>query len=200
MKASRSSSHQKPSFKGTRPKTALQIALESGQHSLAFLLLNYGYRLDLEQYAPLDMALQARRWDLFDLLLEWGADLKSADVYTVLNTYNVDLYERFRATGYNLTERHEMGAILGHGWIVTGPHIMILPTDVAQLDAYPTDWTKGGPWVMWKGTPYAHIMVPMTSMANPRQRRRPGRRPPTRSRPIAETVPPQEDVHDDVYR
>ena len=37
---------------------------------------------------------------------------------------------------------------------------MILPTDVSQFDAYPTDWTKGGPWVMWKGTPYAHIMVP----------------------------------------
>ncbi len=50
-------------------------------------------------------------------------------------------------------------------WVVSGPHIMILPTDVSQLDAYPTDWSKGGPWVMWKGTPYAHIMVPTTSMA-----------------------------------
>ena len=50
-------------------------------------------------------------------------------------------------------------------WVVSGPHIMILPTDVSQLDAYPTDWTKGGPWVMWKGTPYAHIMVPITSTA-----------------------------------
>jgi len=85
--------------KGTRPKTALQIALEGGQHSLAFLLLTSGYRLELERYAPLDIALQARRWDLVDLLLEWGADLKSADVYTVLNTYNVELYERFRASG-----------------------------------------------------------------------------------------------------
>ena len=101
--------------KGTRPKAALQIALESGQHSLALLLLSHGYRLELERYAPLDMALQARRWDLFDLLLEWGADLKSADVYTVLNTYNVELYERFRAAGYDLTGRHEMGTILGHG-------------------------------------------------------------------------------------
>lgn len=44
-----------------------------------------------------------------------GADLRSADVYTVLNTYNVELYERFRAAGYNLTERHEMASILGHG-------------------------------------------------------------------------------------
>jgi len=50
-------------------------------------------------------------------------------------------------------------------WVVSGPHIMLLPTDASQLDAYPTDWTKGGPWVMWKGTPYAHIIVPTKSMA-----------------------------------
>jgi hypothetical protein len=50
-------------------------------------------------------------------------------------------------------------------WVVSGPHIMLLPTDASQLDAYPTDWTKGGPWVMWKGTPYAHVMVPTTAMA-----------------------------------
>lgn len=101
--------------KGTRPKTALQIAVETGQHSLAFLLLSSGYRLELERVAPLDSALRGRRWDLVDLLLEWAADLKSASVYTVLNTYNVELYERFRAAGYDLTEGHEMGVILGHG-------------------------------------------------------------------------------------
>src|SRR6266487_5272575 len=47
-----------------------------------------GYRLELERYRPLDVALQSRRGHLFKLLLEWGADLKDADVYTVLNTYN----------------------------------------------------------------------------------------------------------------
>jgi hypothetical protein len=52
-------------------------------------------------------------------------------------------------------------------WVVSGPHIMLLPTDASQLDAYPTDWTKGGPWVMWKGTPYAHVMVPTTAMSAP---------------------------------
>ena len=50
------------------------------------------------------MALRARRWEPVDLLLEWGVDLQSADVNTVLNTYNVELYERFRAAGYDLTE------------------------------------------------------------------------------------------------
>jgi hypothetical protein len=101
--------------KGARPKTALQIALETGQHSLATLLLRNGYRLELERYAPLDLALRSRRWDLFDLLLDWGGDIRSVDVYTVLDTYNSDLYERFRASGYDLTERHEMASILGHG-------------------------------------------------------------------------------------
>jgi hypothetical protein len=101
--------------KGTRPKTALQIAIETGQHSLVRLLLSKGYQLELERYRPLDMALQARRWDLFDLLLEWGADLKSVDVYTVLSTYNAELYERFRSAGYDLTRGHEMASILGHG-------------------------------------------------------------------------------------
>ncbi len=47
-------------------------------------------------------------------------------------------------------------------WIKEGPHLMILaPTEL--LDAYPTDPYNGGPYVMWKGTPYAHLMVPVGS-------------------------------------
>jgi len=49
-------------------------------------------------------------------------------------------------------------------WVVSGPHIMILPTDRRQLDAFPTDPRTGGPWVMWKDTKYAHIMVPVAAM------------------------------------
>jgi hypothetical protein len=50
-------------------------------------------------------------------------------------------------------------------WVVSPPHIMVLTPDAKQLDALPTDWHSGGPWVMWKGTKYAHIMVPTTPMA-----------------------------------
>src|SRR5206468_246176 len=67
--------------------------------------------------------------------------------------------------GASNTDPYATKASADNQWVVSGPHIMILPTEVSQLDAYPTDWTKGGPWVMWKGTPYAHIMVPTTSMA-----------------------------------
>ena len=45
-------------------------------------------------------------------------------------------------------------------WIVEGAHLMILaPTEL--LDKFPTDPYNGGPYVMWKGTPYAHLMVPI---------------------------------------
>ena len=39
---------------------------------------------------------------------------------------------------------------------------MVLPSDPKQLDAMTDDPKSGGPWVMWKGTPYAHIMVPVS--------------------------------------
>ena len=45
-------------------------------------------------------------------------------------------------------------------WIVEGPHLMIIVPDPAQLEAFPAEPGIGDPYVMWKGTPYAHIMVP----------------------------------------
>jgi hypothetical protein len=45
-------------------------------------------------------------------------------------------------------------------WIKEGAHLMILaPAEL--LEAFPTDPQNGGPYVMWKGTPYAHLMVPV---------------------------------------
>ena len=49
-------------------------------------------------------------------------------------------------------------------WVVTPAHIMVLSSDAKLLDSLPTDPSSGGPWVMWKGTPYAHIMVPTVAM------------------------------------
>jgi hypothetical protein len=38
---------------------------------------------------------------------------------------------------------------------------MIIVPDANMLEGITTDHSKGVPWVMWKGTPYAHIMVPL---------------------------------------
>lgn len=46
--------------------------------------------------------------------------------------------------------------------VPSGPHLMVITPDPAALDGLPTDYQSGGPWVMWKGTPYAHIMIPIS--------------------------------------
>lgn len=48
----------------------------------------------------------------------------------------------------------------GQPWLVAPPHVMWISPNPAALDQIPTDPTYGGPWVMWKGTPYAHVMIP----------------------------------------
>jgi hypothetical protein len=45
-------------------------------------------------------------------------------------------------------------------WIVEGPHLMIIAPP-GMLDSFPTDPQSGGPYVMWKDTPYEHLMVPV---------------------------------------
>ena len=48
-------------------------------------------------------------------------------------------------------------------WAHHTPHMMIAVPDleVARRPADRSD--NGGPYVMWKGTPYAHIMAPVTN-------------------------------------
>ncbi len=41
-----------------------------------------------------------------------------------------------------------------------GPHLMILVPDAASLEGLSDDPGRSEPYVMWKGTPYVHVMVP----------------------------------------
>ncbi|MGH7482931.1 MAG: hypothetical protein ACRELV_12310 [Longimicrobiales bacterium] len=49
----------------------------------------------------------------------------------------------------------------GESWVRSGPHVMIVMPDAAVLASMSDDPASGGPWVMWRGTPYAHIMMPV---------------------------------------
>ena len=100
--------------KGRRVASALEIALEQGNHALVLLLLCNGYDPNLERESPLDLALRRRRWDLVDLLLEWGADPHQADLGELFDTYQSHLFERFRALGVDLTANHELAAALAY--------------------------------------------------------------------------------------
>jgi len=64
--------------------------------------------------------------------------------------------------GASNTDPYAMGPTADNQWVKSPPHIMVLYSDPKMLDAYSTDPKSGGPWVMWKGTPYAHVMVPVS--------------------------------------
>jgi hypothetical protein len=64
-------------------------------------------------------------------------------------------------TGASNTDPFATSKTSGSDWVVSGPHTMVVVPDKAALDAVSTDPNNGGPWVMWKGTPYAHVMVPV---------------------------------------
>jgi hypothetical protein len=52
-------------------------------------------------------------------------------------------------------------------WGHHNPHMMILVPDLRALTGISTDPENGGPYVMWPGTPYAHIMAPTSGSEMP---------------------------------
>lgn len=49
-------------------------------------------------------------------------------------------------------------------WVTdVGAHMMILVSDASMLEGISTDHANGGPWVMFAGTPFVHLMVPVES-------------------------------------
>ena len=63
----------------------------------------------------------------------------------------------------DVSDTCEAGAVTAEGqaWIDTGPHVMVLGgTD--QFAGYPaTAANTSVPYVMWTGTPYQHLMIPV---------------------------------------
>jgi hypothetical protein len=49
----------------------------------------------------------------------------------------------------------------GEDWVISAPHVMVLLPDKLDPAAYSTDHDAGGPYVMWAGTPYEHVMMPV---------------------------------------
>jgi hypothetical protein len=63
--------------------------------------------------------------------------------------------------GTSETDPFATGPTPDNKWHKQGPHTMVFLPDPKQLDAMSTDHTTGAPYVMWKGTPYAHVMLPL---------------------------------------
>ena len=49
----------------------------------------------------------------------------------------------------------------GEEWKVGPPHLMVISPDKLDPAAFATDPGEGGAWIMWEGTPYEHLMIPV---------------------------------------
>ncbi len=98
---------------GNRGKLRRRSRWKANVYTLTLLLVANGYDLALEPASPLDTVLRLRRHDLVDLLLEWGADPRQVDLETLLDTYDSQLFERFRSLGIDLTAGYAVANALG---------------------------------------------------------------------------------------
>jgi hypothetical protein len=55
----------------------------------------------------------------------------------------------------------------GEDWVISAPHVMLLLPDKLDPAVYSTDHDAGGPYVMWAGTPYEHVMMPVVDAEHP---------------------------------
>ncbi len=63
------------------------------------------------------------------------------------------------------TDPFATGPEEGNEWITSPAHVMlIVPGDLDQ-SIFSTDPHSGGPWIMWAGTPFEHIMMPVDAHA-----------------------------------
>lgn len=73
------------------------------------------------------------------------------------------MYMLAGGTDASNTDPYAKGPAENNSWIETGPHVMVVGADASFYDQYP----KGArpntaePYVMWSGTPYQHLMIPV---------------------------------------
>ena len=46
-------------------------------------------------------------------------------------------------------------------FIESGPHLMLMPKDPSSLKGLTSDFNSGGPYIMFEGTGYDHVMIPL---------------------------------------
>lgn len=49
----------------------------------------------------------------------------------------------------------------GEDWVTAPAHVMVFPVGKLDPSMYGTDYTSGKSWIMYAGTPYEHLMIPV---------------------------------------
>jgi hypothetical protein len=72
------------------------------------------------------------------------------------------IYMLAGGTDASNTDPYATGPADGNAWISTGPHVMVMNAG-DMMAGYPTEPVPdtSQPYVMWAGTPYQHLMIPV---------------------------------------
>lgn len=72
------------------------------------------------------------------------------------------MYMLAGGTDASNSDPYATGPTEGNDWVSTGPHVMVLNA-TEMMAGYPSDPKPDTtqPYVMWAGTPYAHLMLPV---------------------------------------
>jgi CubicO group peptidase (beta-lactamase class C family) len=65
------------------------------------------------------------------------------------------------------TDPMAMAPAAGEEWIATPPHVMIIVPSDLDSNLITTDHHSGYPYIMWEGTPYEHVMMPLVPAVSP---------------------------------
>ncbi len=73
------------------------------------------------------------------------------------------MYMLAGGTDASNTDPHATQPTANNHWVKTGPHVMIVGAAQEFYDMYPKDAQPdtSTPYVMWPGTPYQHLMIPV---------------------------------------
>ena len=73
------------------------------------------------------------------------------------------MYMLSGGTDASNTDPYAMKPSAENHWVKTGPHVMIVGAEASFYDMYPksADPDTAVPYVMWPGTPYQHLMIPI---------------------------------------
>lgn len=73
------------------------------------------------------------------------------------------MYMLSGGTDASNTDPYAMKPSVENHWVKTGPHVMIVGAEASFYDMYPknADPDTAVPYVMWPGTPYQHLMIPV---------------------------------------
>ena len=166
-----------------RPRKAavispLRTVIRRRHRDIVLLFLCNGYRLDLEnEYGDsvLDEALEARAFDILDILLKWGADPTKVRAGNVVDTYKTDLIDMFWRAGVDYTADPGFVFSLAHtvnkplyGWLRRNRSDKRLQDalDVALLEAVIEERELPARLLLWAGAD-PHRKVPMARELGP---------------------------------